>query len=292
MQFINTLLSGLSSGVVYALIALAVVFVWRSSRAVNFAQAGQAMVSAFIGYSVVSSGGNWFVALAAAIAGGFVIGAIAYLLIETALKTQGTGGALIASLGLLVVLQSAVALIWSTDTRTFPAPTSTNGLKVGQTVLLFSSYDLLVLVVSAVLVGALTIFMQRTRVGLAMRAAAFNEEVARISGVRVRRMLVLGWAIAGAVGAVGGVLVAPLLTFLSPNSFDIVIVFAFTAAVIGGLDSPIGALVGGVSTGLLLALVTTYSDAADAPIAAVIVLIVMLIIQPSGLFGSRTVRRV
>jgi branched-chain amino acid transport system permease protein len=137
----------------------------------------------------------------------------------------------------------------------------------------------------------LTFFMQRTRLGLAMRAAAFNGEVARISGVRTGRMLLLGWAIAGAIGAIGGVLIAPLF-FLSPNSFDIVIVFAFTAAVLGGLDSPVGAMLGGVSTGLLLAVVTNYSDAANAPIVALVVLVLTLIVQPAGLFGSRTVRRV
>lgn len=291
MQLVNTLLSGLSSGIVYGLIALAVVFVWRSSRAVNFAQAGQAMVSAFIALSISNATGNWLLALCVATAAGFLIGAVAYLVVQGALRSEGESGALIASLGLLAVLQAGAAMIWGGEIRSFTAPVSTDGLRIGGTTLLLSSYDLLVLVIAAALALLLTLFMQRTRLGLAMRAAAFNAEVARISGVRTGRMLLLGWAIAGAIGGVGGVLIAPL-SFLSPNSFDIVIVFAFTAAVVGGLDSPVGAMLGGISTGLLLAVVTNYSDAANAPIAALLVLVVTLIVQPAGLFGSRTVRRV
>jgi branched-chain amino acid transport system permease protein len=291
MQLINTLLSGLSSGIVYGLIALAVVFVWRSSRAVNFAQAGQAMVSAFIALSISTSTGNWPLAIVVATAAGFGIGALAYLVVQGALRSEGESGALIASLGLLAVLQAAAAMIWGGDIRSFPAPVSTDGLRIGDTTLLLSKYDLLVLVIAGTLAVGLTLFMQRTRLGLAMRAAAFNGEVARISGVRTGRMLLLGWAVAGAIGGLGGVLIAPL-SFLSPNSFDIVIVFAFTAAVVGGLDSPAGAMFGGITTGLLLAVVTNYSDAANAPIAALVVLVITLIVQPAGLFGSRTVRRV
>lgn len=291
MQFLNTLLSGLSSGIVYGLIALAVVFVWRSSRAVNFAQAGQAMVSAFVALTVMNSTGNWILGFLGGATVGVVVGALAYVLVRRALRTQGASGALIASLGLLAICQSVAAMLWGGDIRYFAAPVSTDGLRVGGSTLLFSRYDLLVLVVSVILVSALTWFMQRTRVGLAMRAAAFHEEVARISGVRVGRMLLLGWAIAGGIGGVAGVLIAPL-SFLSPNSFDIIIVFAFTAAVVGGLDSPVGAMLGGITTGLLLAVVTTYTEAADAPIAALIVLVLTLLVRPSGIFGTRAARRV
>lgn len=291
MQFINTLLSGLSSGIVYGLIALAVVFVWRSSRAVNFAQAGQAMVSAFVALSVGEATGNWLLGFIAATVAGVLVGAFSYVVVQRALHSEGESGALIASLGLLAVLQAFAAMVWGGDIRSFPAPVSTDGFTVGDTTLLLSRYDVLVMAIASALVIALTVFMQRTRVGLAMRAAAFNGEVARISGIRVGRMLLLGWAIAGGIGAVGGVLIAPM-AYLSPNSFDIVIVFAFTAAVVGGLDSPVGAMVGGISTGLLLAVVTTYSQAADAPIAALGVLVLTLIVQPAGLLGSRSTRRV
>mgnify|MGYP006277125643 CR=1 FL=1 len=291
MGFINTLLSGLSSGFAYGLIALAVVFVWRSSRAVNFAQAGQAMISAFVALSTIARTGNWALGLFAGVFAGVVIGGVSYLLVRRALRTQGVSGALIASLGLLAVFQSAAAMIWGGDIRYFEAPVSMDGLRIGDSTLLFSRYDGLVLGIGLLLVGGLSWFMQRTRVGLAIRAAAFHEEVARISGVNVSRMLLLGWALAGGLGGAAGVLIAPL-AYLSPNSFDIVIVFAFTAAVVGGLDSPVGAMLGGISTGLLLSVVTTYSEAADAPIAALVVLVLTLLFRPSGIFGGRSVRRV
>lgn len=291
MQLINTLLSGVSTGFAYGLIALAVVFVWRSSRAVNFAQAGQAMLSAFVAFSVTSATGNWFLGLLGGVVIGVAAGSVSFLLIQRALRSQGVSGALISSLGLLAIFQSLAAMIWGGEIRFFAPPVSTEGFTIGDTTVLFSRYDVLVLVVGLSLVGALTWFMQRTRVGLAMRAAAFHEEVALISGVKVGRMLMLGWALAGGIGAVAGVLIAPL-SYLSPNSFDIVIVFAFTAAVVGGLDSPVGAMLGGISTGLLLALVSTYTQAADAPIAALLVMVLTLLLNPGGLFGTRSTRQV
>jgi branched-chain amino acid transport system permease protein len=291
MQLINTLLSGLSSGFIYGLVALAIVFVWRSSRAVNFAQAGQAMLSAFVAFSVTSSTGNWLLGLALGALLGVALGAISFALIRRMLSAQGASGALIASLGLLAIFQSAAGMIWGGEIRFFEPPVSTQGFTIGENTLLFSQYDLLVLTVGLTLVLGLTLFMQRTRVGLAMRAAAFNEEVARISGVKVQFMLYLGWAIAGGIGAIAGVLIAPM-SFLSPSSFDIVIVFAFTAAVVGGLDSPVGAMLGGIGTGLVLAFVSTYSNAADAPLAALLVMVVTLLVNPNGIFGTRSARRV
>ena len=291
MQLINTLLSGLSSGFIYGLVALAIVFVWRSSRAVNFAQAGQAMLSAFVAFSVTSSTGNWLLGLALGALLGVALGAISFALIQRMLRAQGASGALIASLGLLAIFQSAAGMIWGGEIRFFEPPVTTQGFTIGENTLLFSRYDLLVLTVGLTLVLGLTLFMQRTRVGLAMRAAAFNEEVARISGVKVQFMLYLGWAIAGGIGAIAGVLIAPM-SFLSPSSFDIVIVFAFTAAVVGGLDSPVGAMLGGIGTGLVLAFVSTYSNAADAPLAALLVMVVTLLVNPNGIFGTRSARRV
>ena len=291
MQFINTLLSGITSGFIYGLIVLAVVFVWRSSRAVNFAQAGQAMLSAFVAFSVTNATGNWLLGLLAGAALGVVLGLISFALILRMLRAQGASGALISSLGLLAIFQAVAGMIWGGEIRFFAPPVSADGFRVGDATLLFSRYDLLVLLVGTLLVIGLTVFMQRTRIGLAMRAAAFNEDVARISGVKVQVMLYLGWAIAGTIGAIGGVLIAPL-SYLSPSSFDIIIVFAFTAAVVGGLDSPVGAMLGGITTGVLLAFVSTYSKAGDAPLAALLLMVVTLLINPNGVFGTRSVRRV
>jgi branched-chain amino acid transport system permease protein len=291
MQLLNTVLSGVSTGLVYALIALAIVLVWRSSRAINFAQAGQATLTTYIALTVQRATGNWLLSLVIAIIAGFLIGALVYLLVSRALRTQGTSGALIATLGVLVIAESVTGLIWGEGIQAFTAPVSTVGFTFGDTTIFFSRYDAIVIGIGALLVIGLTLLFRYTRIGLAMRAAAFNAEVARLSGVRVNRMLLAGWAIAGAIGAVAGVLIAPL-QFLTPSSFAIILVFAFTAAVIGGLDSPVGAIVGGLSTGVLLALVNGYTDSSNGPLAALVVLIITLLLHPNGLFGHSTVRRV
>lgn len=310
MQFINTLLSGISTGLVYALIALAIVLVWRSSRAINFAQAGQATLTTYIALSVQEASGNWLVALVVAIVAGFGLGALIFLLVARTLRTQGTSGALIATLGILVMLESATGLIWGEEFRAFTAPVSTTGLTMGSTTftvgvenllqavvtlggatVFFSRYDLLVVITTAILVVLLALLFNRTRIGLSMRAAALNPEVASLSGVHVRRMLLLGWAMAGAIGAVAGVLIAPL-TFLAPTSFAIILIFAFTAAVVGGLDSPAGAIFGGLSTGVILAVVNSYTDTSNGPLAALFVLILTLVLHPSGLLGGKAGRSV
>jgi branched-chain amino acid transport system permease protein len=145
--------------------------------------------------------------------------------------------------------------------------------------------------VTLALVVGLSLVFTRTNLGLSMRATAFNPEVARLSGVRVSRTLTIGWAIAGIVGAVAGVLVAPIST-LSPNSFDILLVFAFTAAVIGGLDSLVGAVALGVGTGLVISLVTGYSDSSNAPVVALVLLALNLLLKPDGVFGHTSSRSV
>lgn len=291
MQFLNIVLSGVSTGLIYALIALAIVLVWRSSRAINFAQAGQATLTTYIALSVQQSTGNWLVSLLVAMVAGFVLGAIIFILIARTLKTQGTSGALIATLGVLVMVESVIGLIWGEEFTVFEPPVSMSGFTIGSTTILFSLYDLLVIVVAGGLVAILAVLFNRTRVGLSMRAAALNAEVASLSGVHVRRMLLLGWAMAGVIGAVAGVLIAPL-TFLTPTGFALILIFAFTAAVVGGLDSPAGAIFGGLSTGVILAVVNNYTNSSNGPLVALLVLILTLVLHPSGLLGGKAARSV
>lgn len=291
MQFINGLLSGVSSGLIYGLIALAIVLVWRSSRAVNFAQAGQAMFSTFVALSIYEKTGNYAIALVVALVAGAIIGGITYLIIARTLRTQGSSAALIASLGALVLFESGAGMIWGADLRIFQAPLSMDGIAVGNTILSFSPYDVFVVVSAGLLVLLTSLLFNKTRIGLAMRAASLNAEVAQISGVQVQRMLFLGWIIAGVLGGMAGVLIGPLL-FLTPSAFAIVLIFAFTAAVVGGLDSPPGAILGGLSTGVVLSLVTAYSDASNAPLVALGVLALTLLIHPQGLLGGRVGRQV
>ena len=288
---VDYLLGGVANGAVIALIAVALVLTWRSSRVINFAQVGQAMITSFIALSVQQWTGSWVVALACALAAGALIGIVAYLLTLRPIRRLDSSGAIIATFGLLIALQSLAAMVWGGDLVAYPQPFPASGLELGGRIWPISVYDLVVLAVAALLVIALTLFLTRTGTGLAMRASAVSPEVVRLSGIDVRKTLALGWALAGVVGALAGVLIAPISS-LSPNSFDLLLILAFTAAVIGGLDSLVGAVVFGIGTGLLLAIVTGYSGAEDAPLAAVLLLALNLIVKPGGFFSRSSSREV
>lgn len=290
-NFIDYLLGGFSNGAVIALMALALVLVWRSTRMVNFAQVGQAMFTTYIALTVQQSTGNWVLALVVALLAGSILGVVVFFLVIRPVKNSDTTGAIIATFGVLIALQAGAGMIWGGDPEGFVPPVDNAGIEIGGRIWPVSLYDLLVLAVTAILVIGLTLLFTKTSLGLSMRASAFNPEVARLSGVRVNRMLITGWAIAGATGAIGGVLIAPFST-ISPNSFDILLVFAFTAAVIGGLDSLIGAVTFGIGTGLVISLVSGYSDSGNAPIVALVLLALNLLLKPDGVFGHHGSRSV
>ena len=290
-NFIDYLLRGITSGAIIALMALALVLIWRSTRVVNFAQVGQAMFTTYVALSVRDVTGSWLLALIVAIVAGAILGMIVHLLVIRPVARADTSGVIIATFGVLIALQALAGMIWGGDSRGFPAPVDNAGIEFAGRIWPFSVYDVLVIVVTALLVIGLTIMFTRTNLGLSMRASAFNPEVARLSGVRVSRMLAFGWVLAGMVGAVAGVLIAPSAT-VSPNSFDILLVFAFTAAVIGGLDSLVGAVALGVGTGLVISLVSGFSDSSNAPVVALVLLALNLLLKPDGVFGHHKARTV
>lgn len=288
---VGYLLGGVANGAVIALIALALVLTWRSSRVINFAQVGQAMFTSFIALSVQQATGLWWLALLVALAAGAVLGLVVYLLTLRPIRRSDSSGAIIATFGILIALQAGAAMIWGGDLVAFPQPFPASGIETGDRVWPISIYDLVVLGVAAALVLGLSLFLTRTGIGLAMRASAFQPEVVRLSGIDVRKTLALGWALAGIVGSLAGVLIAPISS-LSPNSFDLLLILAFTAAVIGGLDSLVGAVMFGLGTGLLLSVVTGYSSAEDAPLAALILLALNLLLKPGGVFARPGARDV
>lgn len=288
---IDYLLGGVANGAVIALVAVALVLTWRSSRVINFAQVGQAMITTFVALTVQEWTGSWVLALVIALAAGALLGLCVYLLTLKPIRRLDASGAIIATFGILIALQSAAAMIWGGDLVAFPQPFPASGLEISGRTWPISVYDIVVLAVAAALVIALTLFLTKTGVGLAMRASAFRPEVVRLSGIDVRKMLALGWAMAGIVGALAGVLIAPISS-LSPNSFDLLLILAFTAAVIGGLDSLVGAVLFGVGTGLLISLVTGYVGAEDAPLAALLLLALNLALKPGGFFSHSHSREV
>ena len=290
-NFIDYLLGGISSGAVFALMAIALVLVWRSTRVVNFAQMAQAMLTTYVGLTVFDASGSWVLALLVAMVAGVALGIIVFFLVIRPVRRLDTSGAIIATFGVLIALEAFAGMVWGADQKAYPTPISESGYEVFGRTWPFSPYDLFVLVTVIVLVLIMTIVFTRTSVGLAMRASAFNPEVARLSGVHVSRMLVLGWAIAGLVGAVAGVLIAPLAS-LSPTSYDIFLVFAFTAAVIGGLESLVGAVVFGIGTGLVISLVSGYTDSSNAAVVALLLLVLNLLFKPEGAFTHHKARTV
>jgi branched-chain amino acid transport system permease protein len=195
------------------------------------------------------------------------------------------------TLGLYSLLVAVAGMIWGNQPRAFPAAFSLQGYKVGNTTLLFAPNDLFIVVVVLGVAALLALLFRGTALGLRMRASAFAPEVARMLGTRVGRMFTLGWALAAVAGSLAGVLVAPSV-FLAPNNFDPILIFGFVAAVLGGLDSPPGAVIGGLVLGLALSYVSGYEGSALAPLAALLILLAVLLVRPTGLFAAAKERRV
>ncbi|HEY3726522.1 MAG TPA: branched-chain amino acid ABC transporter permease [Solirubrobacteraceae bacterium] len=290
-KFIDLTLSGISTGAVYAAVALALVLIWRATRIVNFAQGAMLMITTFIASAVISSSGSYWLGFAVALAAGLVFGAVVERVLIRHVENAPPLNAVILTLGLYTLLVAAAGMIWGNSPRSFPAAFSLQGYKVGATRLLFSPNDAFTVLVVIAVAGGLALLFRFTPLGLQMRAAAFAPEVARLLGVRVGRMLTVGWALAAVAGALAGVLVAPSV-FLGPNNFDPILISGFVAAVLGGLDSPPGALIGGLVLGLALSYVSGYEGSALAPLAALVILIAVLMVRPGGLFSAAKERRV
>jgi branched-chain amino acid transport system permease protein len=278
---------------IYAAVALSLVLIWRGTRLLNYAQGGMAMITTYIAIEVIYHTGSYWAGFVVALVAGMLLGAVCQLTIIRPTMNKPPLNAVIVTIGLLVLLEGLAGIFFGGQFRSFPAAFSVTGLKIGGTALGVSTFD--VFVVAAVLVATLVLAaaFRYTSAGLRMRAAAFNATIARLSGIRVARVLTVGWALAGLLGALAGVLVSPS-TFLYPNNMDTIFVFGFTAAVIGGLDSPVGAVVGGLLLGLALSYAGGYlpSGASLVPVVALGILVVVLMVRPDGLFSATKVRRV
>ena len=290
-KFIDLTLNGISTGAIYAAVALSLVLIWRATRIVNFAQGAMLMFTTFIASAVINSTGSYVLGLLVALASGLVLGAVVERVVMRPVESAPPLNAVIVALGVYTLLVAVAGMIWGNTPRSFPAAFSLRGYEVGGTRLLFSPNDsFIVLVVIAAALG-LALLFQRTSLGLRMRAAAFQPEVARMLGVRVGQMFTVGWALAAMAGSLAGVLVAPSV-FLGPNDFDPILIIGFVAAVLGGLDSPPGAVVGGLLAGLALSYVSGYEGSSLVPLAALVLLVAVLMVRPGGLFSASKERRV
>ncbi len=243
MQLLNTLLSGLTLGAVYAAFALALVLIWRSTRVVNFAQAPMAMITTLLALDLIDAGWSYWAAGLVALLAGLVLGAVVEVLLIRRVDQSSQINPVILTLGLFVALHALAAIVFSSQFRSFPAPFGVRGLEVGGTTIGLTPSGLFTIGAVVVTMVLLVALFRFTDLGLKMRAAAFNQEVARLLGVRVGWMLTLGWALAAVVGSLSGLLIGSG-GLVHPGYMDPVVVFGFVAAVLGGLDSPAGAVVG------------------------------------------------
>jgi branched-chain amino acid transport system permease protein len=284
-RFVFLTFDGLSRGAVYAAFALALVLIWRAARIVNFAQGAMAVATAYAGYSVSNATGSYWVGFAVALVGGLLLGAGVERVVMRFVDHSSPLNGVVVALGLVLVIQAVLGMLFGNEYRPAAAPFSRDAFEIGGVALL-SRFDLFVFAAVLAVLVLLGLLFTRTAIGLRMRAAAFAPDVSRLLGVNVGGMLTLGWALAAAVGSLAGMLVLPTELGLHPNAMDIVFVSAFTAAVVGGLDSAVGAVVGGVIVGLLLSYVSGYLGATVAPMAVLILLVVVLLGRPGGLFGK------
>jgi branched-chain amino acid transport system permease protein len=290
-EFVQFTLGGISFGMVYAAIALSLVLIWRGTRVLNYSQGAMAMLTTYIALTVISHTGSYWEGFAVALAAGLLLGAVIERTVIRPVENRPPLNAVVVTIGLLVFLEGLAGIIYGGQYRSFPPAFSIVGLHAGSFSLGISRND--VFVAGAVLAAALglAVLFRYTSAGLRLRATAFNAFAARLLGVRVGRVLTLGWALAGLIGALAGLLVSPA-TFLYPSSMDSIFVLGFTAAVIGGLDSPVGAIVGGLILGVVLNYVGGYLGPNLVPIFGLGALIVILMLRPSGLFSASTVRQV
>jgi branched-chain amino acid transport system permease protein len=290
-RFLFLTFNGLSFGAVYAAIALALVLIWRSTRVLNFAQGAMAVLSAYVALTVSEATGSYWLGFVAALVAGFVIGALGERVVFRWAEGAPPLNTVVIGVGLLILIEAVIGMVYGTANRDLPPSFSTATFKAGDLALV-SPQNLFTIGAVLAEMLLLALLFTRTGVGLRMRATAFAPEVARLLGVRVGRMLPFGWGLAGITGALAAMLVIPTGLGLFPSAMDGVFVLGFTGAVVGGLDSPTGAVVGGLVTGLVLSYASGYIGSDITGLAALVLLVVVLLLRPEGLFSTVRARRV
>ncbi|GAA1691890.1 branched-chain amino acid ABC transporter permease [Glycomyces endophyticus] len=288
-RFVFLTAAGLARGAVLALFALSLVIVWRTARVVNFAQAAMAAAAVYAAFAVTAATGSYWAGLLTGLAAGALLGAAAERGLMRRLPVHAPLPGIIVAIGLVMVLQAGLAIAFGPEHRPMHPPFSERPFIVGGVPVL-SPYDLFTLAAAAAVMTALALLFNRTSLGLQLRAAAFAPETARLLGVRVPRMVTLGWALSVAAASLAALLLVPTELGLNPHAADLLFVNAFAVAVIGGLDSPLGALLAGIGVGLLVSLVTGYVSASAAPLAVLGLMTLVLLVRPGGLFAPREAR--
>lgn len=289
--FVQQVLSGIATGGIYALMALAVVMIYQAIHHLNFAQGEMGMFSTFIAWQLLAWGlpywAAFFLTIAISLVGGVLIERIVFRPIRNAPVLSHV----VVFIALFAIFNSLAGFIWDFTIKPFPTPFGTTPLFGAG---LIGAHQAGMLAVIAVVLALLFLFFRFTRIGLALRAAAANPESARLVGIRVGWMTALGWGMASAIGAIAGMMIAPIV-FLEPNMMLSILLYGFAGAVLGGLTSPGGAVVGGVLVGVVENLAGTYIPEVGSELKlpiALFLIVVVLVFRPAGLFGRAVVQRV
>jgi branched-chain amino acid transport system permease protein len=299
-QLFQQIASGLANGAIYALLALALVMIFVSTNHINFAQGEMAMFSAFVCWQLIAWGYSFWIALPLTMLFSFATGVTIERVILRPLHRAPLLSVVVVFIGLLAIFHSMAGAIWTHTVKPFPSPFP-NVTFAGSG--LIGPHQIGMVVVAVIMLALLFSFFRFTPLGLAMRAAALNPDSARLVGINVDWMLALGWGLAAAVGAVAGVLVAPVV-FLEPNMMAGILLYGFAGALVGGISSPGGAVVGGFIVGVLENMVAYFGNMLERATGvylvgngekltvALLIVIIVLTLKPSGLFGRVTVKRV
>jgi branched-chain amino acid transport system permease protein len=289
--FWQQVLAGIATGAIYACMALAVVMIYQAIDHLNFAQGEMAMFSTFIAYQLMLWGipywGAFLIALVVSFIGGVLIDRVVFRPIHDAPILSHV----VVFIALLAILNSSAGFIWDFTVKSFPSPFGSAPL-FGSS--LISAHQAGMIGVTLLLLVFLFVFFRYTRVGLSMRAAAANPASARLVGVRVGWMVALGWGMAAAIGAIAGILIAPVV-FLEPNMMISILLYGFAGAVLGGLTSPAGAVLGGFMVGVVENIAGTFIPVIGGELKlpiALMLIVAVLVFKPSGLMGRTVVQRV
>jgi branched-chain amino acid transport system permease protein len=290
--FFQQVISGLATGGIYASLALALVMIYQATDVVNYAQGEMAMFSTYLAWTLLNAGLSYWLTFAATLVIAFAGGVLIQRIIIRPVQHAPVLTVVIVCIGLLVILNSVAGWIYSYIMKPFPSPFPRTPIRLGA--ITVGAHDLGAIAVTLLILLGLFLFFRYTPLGLAMRAVAHNPVSSRLCGIRVGWMLALGWGLAAAVGAVAGMMVAPIV-FLDPNMMGGILIYAFASATLGGFTSPGGAVVGGLLVGVVENLVGTYVGFIGTELkltVALAIIIVVLVVKPSGLFGHAVVRRV
>jgi branched-chain amino acid transport system permease protein len=286
---LHQILSGLANGGIYASIALALVMIYRSTHHVNFAQGEMAMFSTYIAWTLIQAGLAYWTAFALTLVFAFVASVLIERIVVRPVEDKPVLVVVIVFIGLLVIVNSVAGWLFDYTPKTFPSPFPDRPWYGSRYI---SAHEVGMILVTLCMLALIFAFFRFTPLGLAMRGAAQNPVSSRLVGVRVGWMLAFGWGLAGVIGAVAGMMAAPIV-YLDPNMMAGILLYGFAGALVGGIENPLGAAVGGFMVGVLENVAGAYVVGTELKLSVALVIIIgVLVVKPSGLFGKRLLTRV